>query len=268
MIYDFLFEGHCASDFDLVLASADGANLSESLGIATPEAITVQPVLGDRQFFIRNHYTTMLQKTLRLLHFDRISCQVTPLSTAMQEEIIRWLCREDGYHPFCFLDPEEPDSVYFDVRINAGVLELAGSPCGFELTLETNCPYGYQPVHIIRSISADAPALTIQDPSSRVGSSPVNLFLLYQGEENQTLEIENSFDHRKTRITGCHSGEMLQLTELHTISSSIRQDEIANAFNYVFPTVSNTLGRRTNVFTFSQPCQVELDYKAYRKVGF
>ena len=61
---------------------------------------------------------------------------------------------------------------------------------------------------------------------------------------------------------------MLQLTELHTISSSMRQDEIANAFNYVFPTVSNTLGQRTNVFTFSQPCQVELDYKAYRKVGF
>ena len=111
MIYDFLFDGHCASDFDLVLASADGASLSESLGIATPEAITVQPILSDRQFFIRNHYTTMLQKTLRLLHFDRISCQVTPLSTAMQEEIIRWLCREDGYHPFCFLDSEEPDSV-------------------------------------------------------------------------------------------------------------------------------------------------------------
>ena len=78
MIYDFLFDGHCASDFDLVLASADGASLSESLGIATPEAITVQPILSDRQFFIRNHYTTMLQKTLRLLHFDRISCQVTP----------------------------------------------------------------------------------------------------------------------------------------------------------------------------------------------
>ena len=47
MIYDFLFDGHCASDFDLVLASADGASLSESLGIATPEAITVQPILSD-----------------------------------------------------------------------------------------------------------------------------------------------------------------------------------------------------------------------------
>ena len=89
MIYDFLFDGHCAGDFDLVLASVDGASLSESLGIATPEAITVQPILSDRQFFIRNRYSTMLQKTLKLLHFDRISCQVTPLSTAMQEEIIR-----------------------------------------------------------------------------------------------------------------------------------------------------------------------------------
>lgn len=264
---DFIFDGRLASEFGLAIVNFNGSSDTENNVISETNFTTFKPASEDRYIFTASEYTGVLTKTIQVIKFE--NCEYKTMTKIDIENIQRWLCREDGYHSFCFITDDE-ETFEYNAKIDMKVVEIVGKNVGLELTITTNSPYAYK-TNVKKYKFNGQDSLIINDNSSKIGTSPINITIACI--DSGDLEIEHIFNNQSDKIiiANCIQGEIITITEYQTIESNLPTHKIANDFNFVFPTISNLIinGRdeTKNIYKCNMNCEVTFKIHTRRKVG-
>lgn len=261
---DFIFDGRLASDFNLMLCSIDkGTGVDSSNVISNSTFTTFTPVNSDRQYFTGSTYDYVLTKTIQVCKTDDSNSGYFSLTDI--ETLQRWLCRDDGYHSFAFVN-DETESIIYNAKVSMNAIEYCDRIIALELTITTDSPYGYVSRTHTYELAADETVVII-DYSSKTGSTPLNISMTCLSDGDYSLTCDLDSVHTISEIKNCTIGECINISELCVISSSIASHDIANDFNYVFPRLSNTLLNNKNELTVNLPCKLTITYQIKRKAG-
>lgn len=137
---DFIFDGKRASDYGLMIVSINSNNESVASGGDMEYSVAKTPN-NDRFTFYGSQFNNVLTWNISIVK-DPCQC-VSPTITAYEEsEIAKWLMKTDGYRWFQFYQ-EGHENIYYKVYINMIPNQIAGSTIGFDLTITSDCAYGF-----------------------------------------------------------------------------------------------------------------------------
>lgn len=216
-------------------------------------------LLADAKY--ENCLTTTLQICKTMCNVsNQNNLKITPTEVSA---ISRWLNQKE-YKPMIF-DATGWTNITFEASFNVSAIEIGGEIYGLELEMVTNKPFATlsQVTKTLTFASANS-TQTLEDTSDEVGyiyPDQVKITLSAAGN----LTLSESIEGRQTKINNCANGEVITIT-YPTLSSSVSAHAIQNDFNFVFPRVANSQSVRTDTWTASQPCVVEIKYKPIVKV--
>lgn len=138
---DFIFNEKRASDFDLMICSFNGED--ETVTGGEIEYDVIKAPNTDKFELYDAQYNTVLTWKFSLvknpcnkenedMYFDQYQ----------ESEVMKWLSRKKGYKWFHF-DQEGYDDIWYKVCINATPHQVGGRTVGFDLTVTSNCGYGF-----------------------------------------------------------------------------------------------------------------------------
>ena len=137
---------------------------------------------------------------------------------------------------------------------------------GLELTVTTDSQIGYTKRKINKILSADE-SFIINDTSSKMGSSPINVTI--KCKQSGDLALSSSFNGKEcvTQILNCSEGEIITINNMQIVTSSLSSHDIMEDFNYSFPKICTSAKSTINTFHVNIPCEIEINYELRRKVG-
>lgn len=258
---DFIFNGKKLSDHNFMICSFDGEQTFMSGGNVT--FTTMKPPHSNINTFYASGFEEPLTFTFSICK-NTCSSGHPYVSQDEQSEIMRWQQRVDGYHWLSFCQDGWED-ISFHAQFNLQPCYTAGKCVGYNITVNTDSPYGYsQPEVKEFELHTDA-SYSIIDYSDIVGCIyPVlEITVLSDG----TLELETGCsDYKKiTRIQNVKANDMITLDRNNDVIAGI---ENMNHFNYVFPVISNSYNTAENVLTNigSADFKVKMKYRYIRRV--
>lgn len=204
----------------------------------------------------------------------RSSCDTNGRFTFSRGEanaILRWLNRKE-YHKFLPLDKSSNyTGFYYNATFNVGEISLMGEIVGFDLTLVADAPFGYyDDVVSEQEINADK-YLYINDSSEEIRKTYPTVQLTTKQAGN--IVLHNSASTKDTVVNNCIAGETITFYgDTKIIKSNKDHKKLYNDFNYVFPTVVNSVDKngvdvRENRFTCSIGCIMKIIYTPVCKIG-
>lgn len=259
---DFIFDGRYASDFGLKLCNIDG-NTSESITVSSAELETFRPANSDKSYFTAGNHSSVLTKTIQVCKVE--NCEITTLTDYDVEEIARWLCRDDGYHSFAFVNDSD-NTVEYNVKIDLTAIEICEQIAALELTITTDSQFGYTEKTNRFTLAAGESAY-VTDGSSKTGETPISLQLTCKSDGSYVISSVFDGITKNIRIDNCKNGEIITISDMCVITTSLPSHDVANDFNYIFPKLHNTAANRKNEFSVNLPCELTITYKIKRKVG-
>lgn len=265
---DFEYDGKYLSDFDCIICTFDSNGLDTVSSGSEIQFQTTAVQNGKRYIVSSSIYDSCIETSFQICKnpnlFDRDSMWFT---LDEQREISRWLNRMD-FHKFRLLDDEcDYSGCYFEGSFNINRIELSGNVVGLELVFKSNKPFGVgdEAVYRFDNITKNK-TCKIFDTSDELGY--IYLDLEITCNSNGDLKIYNLTNNKTTEIKNCISGEIIKIHDLIIETSSENHaDTIMDDFNFVFPTIENSIDNRMNKYIFSIPCSVIVKYKPIRKVG-
>lgn len=166
---DFMFDGQLASDFDMVICSFDGDFTVASGG--ETEFNVVKAPDRDRFTFYGADLPNTLVWTFGIMKNPCKYANDLYLTYDEERSIAKWLLKKDGYHWFRFIQDEEED-IYYKVQINMNPQQYGGRTVGFNLTITSDCAYGFSSL-IKKSITVNSSA-----PAKILVDSDVDSYIL------------------------------------------------------------------------------------------
>lgn len=138
---DFLFDNNRASDLGLMIGSfnnelptAAGGDIEYNI-VKTPNRDTFD--------FYGAQLNTFITWNFSIVKNPCLSNDQSPYFSQYEESrIAQWLLKQDGYRWFQF-DQKGYQDVYYKVHINMLPRQIGGKTVGFDLTVTSNCGYGY-----------------------------------------------------------------------------------------------------------------------------
>lgn len=260
---DFIFDGKYGSDFGLKFCNIDGNGDSETIIISNTEIETFRPANSDKNYFTSGNHNSVLTKKVQVCKIE--NCDVVTFTDYDVEEIARWLCRDDGYHKFAFIN-DSGDIIEYNAIIDVNTIEINEQIAVLELTITTDSQFGYTPKTNHFVLSANDTVYII-DNSSKIGETLVNLKLACKAEGNYVITTMFDGETKNICIDNCKSGEIITITDMCVITTSLPSHDITDDFNYVFPKLYNTISNQKNEFSVNLPCELTITYQTKRKVG-
>ena len=259
-MYDFLFDGELLSDHGFMICSFSNSDRQWSGGDIT--FTTGKAPNTDKQNFYTSVYDTPLSCTFSICkrvcnheHYE--------LTSEEQSNIVRWLCREDGYHWMQFDIPEYED-VYFNVYFTATPYLFNNKVIGFDLTMTTDSPYGYSKLMTKQfTLTNEAPKIIFQNYSDKIGNISPKCTII--PKNNGSLII-------KSGINGSYNITEIENVIKATIVLDKDNDFFSgfdyNNFNFKFPIISNSYRDRNTYFEkiSGVDFDMKVEYRLIRKV--
>jgi len=190
-------------------------------------------------------------------------------SDAELSHFMRWLNRKKylKFKPL-YSDDEFPSLYYYGTFTAIDLISIGGNAAGLTVTFTANSPFGYtDDTELKVSVSEAGGTFKFYNNSDETGilyPSRFSIKCLQSGR----LTISNSLDRFSTLIDNCEENEIITMDCEHKIiESSKAHPALFNDFNYNFPRFISTADSRSNVFTFSLPCDISVIYSLVRKVG-
>lgn len=260
---DFIFDGRCSSDFGLKICVVGNNNDTETIMISNTDFDTFQPSNLDRNYFTGSKHSSVLTKTIQVCKVE--NCQISPFTNYDIETIGRWLCRDDGYHKFAFIN-DTNQTVEYNAKIDMNIIEIHDKVYILELIITTDSQFGYttQRNHFILKKNE---TIYVIDRSSKTGEIPVELQLICKSDGDYLISQSFNGITKDIYIDNCQNGEIITITDMCVITTSLPSHDISDDFNYVFPKVYNTITNQKNEFSVNLPCELTITYKTKRKVG-
>ena len=260
---DFIFDGKYGSDFNLHICNITSNSSSDSSTVSKTDFSTFQPSNSYKNYFTGSIQSDVLTANFQVCRME--NCQMEEFDDDLLESVSRWFCREDGYHRFAFINSLD-DTVEYNAKIDLNKIKLGTKVIGLEFTVTTDSQIGYTQKKISKTLTADEEFIII-DSSSKTGSSPIDVTI--KCKQAGDLALSYSFDSktRTTRIKNCSVGEMITITNMQTVISSISSHNVMDDFNYSFPKIYTSVKDMVNTFSVNIPCEIEIKYELRRKVG-
>lgn len=260
---DFEYDGVLLSDLGFMICQFDesGGFVSSSAG-STLNITTVAQNSGRRHIIVGADYKDRNEQSFSICKRD--GSRVTSDEYGL---IMRWLNRS----VFCELTILTLDwqRIHFMCTFNLAKVEHRGSIIGFDLTAITNSTFGWgDPIQDDFVIPSAGDSHDILDESDEIGYSYPDSIKITCNASGDLMIVNSTEPGRKTVITGCVTGEVIQFNGKTFEISSDSEDNIYDRFNYNYVRISNTSSNSTNSLTFSLPCDVSLTYTPVRKVVF
>ena len=263
MKQDFIFDGKYGSDFNLVIANITNDNSTDTSVISKTEFSTFKPSNMNKQYFTGSNESEVLSTTFQTICLK--NCNVVEFDEILIEQITKWMCRDDGYHRFAFINDNE-EIIEYNAKIDINKIKYGTRIIGLEFSVETDSQVGYTKKKIMKTLSTNE-SFVINDNSSKNGSCFIDMTIKcgISGDFMMTSEFNNK--KRIITINNCKQDEIITFTNMCTIDSSISYRIIGDDFNYVFPKIFSNVNTSTNTFTVNMPCIVTAEYELRRKVG-
>lgn len=269
---DFEYDGELLSDYGCMICSFDSSQ--DTVEIANKISVNnVKTPNAEKHMAVTSTYEEPL--TFPFSICPSYSCgddgsitgDIEGLSDEQINEIMRWLNRR-GYYKFSpVYDDESFEDVFFYGTFNAELVKFGDIVAGFNLTLQTNAPYGFIDMPT-KKHTFDNDSLTYIDVSDEVG-------ITYADATIKCLEagdfiIKNSLDpNNNVIIKNCSVNEVITLKGEQKIITTSEESHrtLCNDFNYHYIRMRNTYSNNKNIFTSNLKCELSIDYTPIRKVG-
>ena len=260
---DFTYDGTTLSSLGYTLCefgSGDNTRSGSTISFSTvPIDKGQRYLLADAKY--ENCLTTTLQICKNMCNVsDQDNLKMTPTEVS---SLSRWLNKKE-FRPMVFNATGWTD-IIFEASFNISAIEIGGDIYGLQLEMVTNRPFATKALttktlyFITGSLSQ--PLLDDSDEIGYIYPDQVKITLGAAGNLTLTSTIEG----RISRFNNCANEEVITIN-YPAISTSVASHAIQDDFNYIFPRVANTAVARTDTFTASLPCTVEIKYKPILKV--
>lgn len=138
---DFIFDNKRASDFGLMIGSFNGGIETASGGEI--EFSVIKAPNQDKYDFYGAAINSVLTWNFSLLKNPCTNNADDMYFTQYEErQIAKWLLKQDGYKYFRF-EQEGYEDIFYRVQINMSPHQVCGRTAGFDLTVISDCGYGY-----------------------------------------------------------------------------------------------------------------------------
>lgn len=151
---DFLFDGQRASDFGLMICSFNGE--FETVSGGDIEYNVIKTPNRDKFTFYGAQLNSAIMWNFSIC---KNPCKNDDLYFDQYEEsmIAKWLVKTDGFKWFQF-DQEEYEDIFYNVYINMAPQQVNGRTVGFNLSVTSDCAYGFTDIIIKRfTINSSTP---------------------------------------------------------------------------------------------------------------
>lgn len=261
--YDFEFDGVRLSDKGYIICNFDSSGIETISNGSEITFNTVSTMNGAKHERTSSEYEDCLEATFQICKHPCMFDDVKEITLEDMRDIMRWLNRK-GFHKFKLLD-DEYSSIYFEASFNVSKIEVNGVIYGFELEMHTNRPFALQE-DVVFTINNPEPneVKSFFSKSDEEGCIYPNMEITIYADGD--LEIYSITEDRTMSVANCKAGEVISI-DYPIISSSLSSHKIQNDFNWIFFRVSTSFKDRTNEFTASLPCSINIKYSPIVKVG-
>lgn len=268
---DFEYAEEMLSDYGMMIGSFDGSQDGTVQSGADIKFNQVKPSGSNKSLIVSTSYEECYSTTFQII---KNPCTISEteemfLSPTEVSQLQRWLCRKN-YNRFRIMQDNFYD-LYWNSVFSSKQVMYGGKIVGLELTMYTDHPYGFNDELEVEYDCSTNNQFTIYNLSDETGvlypeieitllESPSNDFELY----NYTESVS-----RKTKISGCSSGEIIKFSgDTKIISTSYSSHTtMAKDFNYIFPRIINYYEERENIIKVNASCKIKIRYSPIKKVG-
>lgn len=260
---DFMFDGRYASEYGLMMCDFSSSS-DDSMIVSDFTYDTFIPGNSDRNYFTASSFSDVLITKIQVCIVDK--CQIRSITDYDIEEIAKWLCRENGYHRFAFINKDRSNDVEYNAKISINKIKLINDIYGLELTITTDSQYGFTKIRNSYSLVSKQEIL-IKNHSAKSGGIFPEIQLTCKESGNYQLSFRFGQHYDMLKIQNCSVGEVITISNMHVISSSIFEHDIYNDFNYVFPMIRSDFYDNRNYIQTNLSCDFIMVYESRRKVG-
>ena len=154
---DFIFDGVSLSSKGYMICSFDGDSIVSGGEI---EPIVKKTPATDEYTYYAAEINNVLTWELGICKLPCGTEDFEPLNQYEESELAKWLLKTDGYRWLQFVQPDDYPDVYYKVYINMSPVQIGGQTFGYNLTITSNCGYGFSGERTYRFFSENQP-LTI-----------------------------------------------------------------------------------------------------------
>lgn len=260
---DFEFDGELASSHNLILCSFDGGGTIETSPNGADISFHTIKTPGDNEWkYICSQYDEVLSSTFQVMKKSCKGQNNKNFSVSEQRAVNRWLSRNDGFHKLKLIK-DGYENIYFEAQLKVKKIELGCNVVGFEISVTTNKPYANFEE---KEFSFTGTTYSFEDISDEIGYQYP--YMEIEVESDGNLEISNSQSKYSFVINNCTNGEKITIdNKNHIISSSLRNVDVINDFNFKWFKIENKKNNKMNTLTLSLPCSVHIKYTPICKVG-
>lgn len=245
---DFLFDSQRLSDFGCMICSFDG-DFSSAEG-SEIEYNVVQSPNSDKHTFYGAKWGSQIVWNFSICKNPCVDSDMY-FSQYEESQLAKWLLKTDGYKYFQF-DQEGYEDIYYKVYINMLPHQVAGRTVGFDLTVTSDCAYGYTDLILKKAtINSSTPLrININNDITTV----VYPFITINGNGSFYLRNDSDTINKKT--------ELNNVSTAITIDSEneIIQGATPNDFNWHFLRLVDG----NNIITTNSESDIKLEIK-YRE---
>lgn len=251
---DFLFDNNRASDFGLIIGSFDGEFETATGGDI--EYNVVKAPNNDRFDFYGAQLNTVITWNFSIVKNPCLyNGDEYYFSQYEESQIAKWLLKQDGYKWFQF-DQEGYEDVYYQVQINMLPHQVSGKTVGFDLTVTSNCGYGYSEQILKEFILNSKKPILLNIYSDTNSYILPNISLT--GTGNFYIRNINDTSQNKTELCNVHN-EIIMDSQ-----NDIIKGISPNDFNWIFLRLVN--GTNEIVTNSVNDIKVKILYREPRKV--
>lgn len=276
---DFEYDNQRLSDYNCIVCHILEGGDASAISIGSQLTFNTLPIISQNKFkLMSTQYDEAYTVTLEICKYN---CKDPDDNTFTQEEIsyiMRWLNKRTFKKFKVVYEDGEMSNVYYNASFNVNPITYYGDVIGFQLTLQTDAPFGYyDEIEYTMDFTADKLKHSYYDVSDEIGyiyPASMTIELLETGNFEMTNSQETE---RTTAIKNCVAGEIITLIENKTISSSETHNKLYNDFNYIFPRICNKNediygygyadDNMENTFTVNMPCKITFKYSPICKMG-
>lgn len=262
MVEDFLFDGKTGKSFNLYIVNINNSS-DETLPVSVDNINGFQPANYDHKIWTSIENDEVLSTTIELIQME--NCVPKDMTDYDIERVARWFSREDGYHKFSWIYPNN-DGLFYNVKINVSKILIGFRRIGVKFEIITDSKYAWQYIEQTKELISNEDFL-MYDYSSGLGEKPLNISLTCKEDGDYLLTHIFNDEKRISKIDLCCKDEIIKISELQVLESSNKDHDISDCFNFIFPKITNNINNNENVYRVNKDCTITISYNQKRKVG-
>lgn len=137
---DFIFDGVNLSSKGYMICSFDGDSIVAGGEI---EPIVKKTPATDEYTYYAAEINNVLTWELGICKLPCGTEAFEPLNQYEESELAKFLLKTDGYRWIQFVQPDDYPDIFYKVYINMTPYQIGGQTFGFNLTITSNCGYGF-----------------------------------------------------------------------------------------------------------------------------